>query len=396
MNRTTTLALAGLASAALALPADAQFVYGTADRADPLTLIDLSSVRETDQFPLPVNIADDVSGLLGTQGLTIYAMTADKQNGRLLILDQSPLAAGLDPTSNLYSYDYTTRNLVFEGRLTTPGGVDLGFAGLALTNKGDFYGILNIGGVPGKGLYEIDLANPVGSGFGKRFSSELVVPTATQPGGDGAFDFGTLDYDPVTDQILAVVDDNAAPQGRGLYSIDPDAGTFNFVAPSPTDRRAFEQFEGLAAGNGFAYLMTDEPGFIYSYDLVNGGPYQDFLSPIVDGSQLFAGAAFAPELLPTPALRGDANGDGVVNLADFGILRANFGTRGPFLGIAQADFTGDATVNLADFGVLRANFGNVTPTVVASFDAWLATIPEPASMTFLGVGLLALRRRVRA
>jgi len=56
-------------------------------------------------------------------------------------------------------------------------------------------------------------------------------------------------------------------------------------------------------------------------------------------------------------LPGDANGDGRVDLADFGILRSNFGSLfagGP----AAGDFDGDGDVDLADFGLLRARFGD--------------------------------------
>ncbi len=53
----------------------------------------------------------------------------------------------------------------------------------------------------------------------------------------------------------------------------------------------------------------------------------------------------------------DFNRDRIVNLADFGIVRANFGaTNSTF---AQGDTNGDGLVNLADFGVLRARFGSV-------------------------------------
>jgi hypothetical protein len=62
------------------------------------------------------------------------------------------------------------------------------------------------------------------------------------------------------------------------------------------------------------------------------------------------------EDVDVPPLAGDANGDGIVNLADFGILRANFGRTDALF--SQGDFTGDGIVNLADFGILRANFGN--------------------------------------
>jgi len=69
----------------------------------------------------------------------------------------------------------------------------------------------------------------------------------------------------------------------------------------PTYRRLETDIDGLAAGDGKAFLTTDEPGVVYIYDLVaNTGQYTDFLSPILtDG--LFAGAAFAPGLIPEPA-----------------------------------------------------------------------------------------------
>ena len=59
-------------------------------------------------------------------------------------------------------------------------------------------------------------------------------------------------------------------------------------------------------------------------------------------------------------VRGDANGDGRVNLADFGVLRANFG--GANRSFAHGNFDGTGTVNLADFGILRQNFGYARPS----------------------------------
>ncbi|MEM7806978.1 MAG: hypothetical protein AAF561_02570, partial [Planctomycetota bacterium] len=52
---------------------------------------------------------------------------------------------------------------------------------------------------------------------------------------------------------------------------------------------------------------------------------------------------------------GDADLDRDVDLADFGRLRAGFGSGSLW---AEGDFNYDGTVNLADFGLLRANFGN--------------------------------------
>ncbi|MEM1011449.1 MAG: PEP-CTERM sorting domain-containing protein [Planctomycetota bacterium] len=99
------------------------------------------------------------------------------------------------------------------------------------------------------------------------------------------------------------------------------------------------------------------------------------------------------EDLPTGGLPGDANGDGTVDLADFGILRSEFGSMGDML---LADFNGDMTVDLADFGILRANFGTSIPSDIAALDAWAASIPEPATFgMFAAAGTLLLGRRRR-
>ncbi len=89
---------------------------------------------------------------------------------------------------------------------------------------------------------------------------------------------------------------------------------------------------------------------------------------------------------------GDANGDGMVNLADLQILGDNW--QSTTATWAQADFTGDGNVNLADLQILGDNWGyGVNPDL--SFDEALAqvSIPEPAALSLLGVGAMALLRR---
>ena len=54
-------------------------------------------------------------------------------------------------------------------------------------------------------------------------------------------------------------------------------------------------------------------------------------------------------------LAGDANRDRIVDLADFVILRNNFGTTASVF--SQGDFNYDGVVDLADFVILRNNFG---------------------------------------
>jgi len=88
---------------------------------------------------------------------------------------------------------------------------------------------------------------------------------------------------------------------------------------------------------------------------------------------------------------GDANEDGVVNLSDFSILKANFGSPG---GWNQGDFNGDGNVNLADFTLLKANFGETNWPSVPAPTGGGSIVPEPASaMLLVPAALAALRRR---
>jgi hypothetical protein len=64
------------------------------------------------------------------------------------------------------------------------------------------------------------------------------------------------------------------------------------------------------------------------------------------------------------AAAGDINGDTLVDLVDFGILKDHFGSRAADLG--QGDLSGDGQVDLSDFGILKANF---SPAVLAQLAA---------------------------
>ncbi len=77
-----------------------------------------------------------------------------------------------------------------------------------------------------------------------------------------------------------------------------------------------------------------------------------------------------------PPLVGDANGDGHVDLTDFGLLKANFGAGSTR---PQGDFNGDQKVDLTDFGILKQNFGVQGSRSLAQSDsagdlAWQAAV----------------------
>jgi len=78
---------------------------------------------------------------------------------------------------------------------------------------------------------------------------------------------------------------------------------------------------------------------------------------------------------PPPSLKGDLDGDRDVDLDDFAMFKARFGTT-PADG--KGDFDGDGDVDLDDFAVLKTNFGATGgPTFVDDFKpGWNASHPE--------------------
>jgi len=83
---------------------------------------------------------------------------------------------------------------------------------------------------------------------------------------------------------------------------------------------------------------------------------------------------------------GDANLDGLIDLADLGVLSSNWGCRG--VGWCEGDFSGNQVVDVGDLGVLAGNWGSYSPA-----GQWI--VPEPGTMSLLALSGLALIRRRR-
>jgi hypothetical protein len=90
---------------------------------------------------------------------------------------------------------------------------------------------------------------------------------------------------------------------------------------------------------------------------------------------------------------GDLNGDGLVNMTDYGILKSDFFSQVPTM--TGADLSGDGKVNLQDFLYFKQDYlaanGNVIGLPV--------NVPEPASMVLIclaaGPAMLWLRMQRR-
>jgi len=96
------------------------------------------------------------------------------------------------------------------------------------------------------------------------------------------------------------------------------------------------------------------------------------------------------EIIPEPGagmlLGGDANDDGVVDVADLGVLGANFNQSN--MAFADGDFNDDGLVDVADLGILGANWSASQSTGNAS-----VLVPEPTSVLVFFISAAGLLRR---
>jgi len=96
-------------------------------------------------------------------------------------------------------------------------------------------------------------------------------------------------------------------------------------------------------------------------------------------------------LVVLPDLNADTEPDGDVDIHDYDNLLTQFGGPG---GVEDADFTKDGIVDIDDFRILREEYGIGAGSPEGGFGA--TTTPEPATMSLLLLGGLAvLRRRSR-
>jgi hypothetical protein len=88
----------------------------------------------------------------------------------------------------------------------------------------------------------------------------------------------------------------------------------------------------------------------------------------------------ADEVFTFASLVGDISGDGVVDVADLGVLAGNWGTDGAPGRVGGGDLNGDGTIDVADLGILAGAWSALIemPEAPAGEMQALASIDPPA------------------
>ncbi len=102
---------------------------------------------------------------------------------------------------------------------------------------------------------------------------------------------------------------------------------------------------------------------------------------VTNAADIANGGVSTSGFLLTPAIPGDANGDGRVDINDLTIVLAHYGQTGQTW--ADGEFTGDGTVDINDLTIVLANYNQS----IASAAGNLSAVPEPGTLLLLAAGL---------
>lgn len=257
---------------------------------------------------------------------------------------------------------------------------------------------------------------PTGPTSYTQFQADILSAYQNNKGGVISFDNDTNAIGQGANAFVALVGANQATQ----LTVTRVGGTlnnnnnhnvisgFNYLGfqVAPSNTLAFslplETFAITGLGRGTVPAMT--LSIIYDNGTEHTFP-QHSMGVEVTGDSLFAWKAPAPRTISavrfdaTAFVRyddlavilanfqpGDADGDLDVDAADYNAIRDNFGLTPATK--AQGDVTGDGVVNILDFQLWKAN-----EAVAATPGA--AAVPEPAGLAMAAIGILAAVRRRR-
>ena len=219
-----------------------------------------------DDIAVPTYAGDPVTNSWDSLfvGFEVWGAAYDNINDKIFFNDGSTL------------YEWPIGGTVtLLGTITDTSAATLTMVSLAFYN-GVLYGARNLAN---EAIYEIN--------------TSTLVATVHIDYVDADFDFGGLSVDPTTGEFYGTSDDTA-PLGSGLYRINAD-GTGTLITAYPSGQT---DIDGLAVSDSrIAYLVIDEPGNIYVYDLIGG----TYLTPLIapwTTSEVFCGGAWNAGIIP--------------------------------------------------------------------------------------------------
>jgi len=271
------------------------------------------------------------------------------------------------------------------------GAVTVSGIGSTWTNSGDLY-------VGHKSSGTLDITNGgVVSSADSRIGDGHNITCAVMVSGDGSTWTNSGDlYVGYYGEAGLTIDDGGLVKVDGELTIDSNGGGDSFVnmgidgtlAIYGDADHSLAIFLATIRGSGeIRYWDDDISDWASILGATSGEDYTlayNAAGDLAGYTVLSMGVVLDP---PTP---GDTNDDDIVDTLDLTNLVAQFG--GP-PDVESGDFTGDVFVGLEDFAIMRDNYGFGLPTAPDAGSA--TTTPEPATLTLLALGGLAVLRRTR-
>jgi hypothetical protein len=193
------------------------------------------------------------------------------------------------------------------------------------------------------------------------------------------------------DRFVALVPDNSAQDGvleTKLFTFEGDALLLNADVPEGGLQVELLDDQGnVLPGfdrDNFQLVQKDDLRYWASW----GEGYEDPLSPVATQEIAIRfivedGALYAFQIVDSPPIAGDLNGDGFVGEADLDILQSFWGQYVMTGSLPHGDPSIDGFVGGDDLDIVRAHWGEGTMPVTTS-------VPEPGLTMLLTAGMLGL------
>jgi hypothetical protein len=112
---------------------------------------------------------------------------------------------------------------------------------------------------------------------------------------------------------------------------------------------------------------------------------------------MFGGQTVADtDVLVMYTYTGDADLSGAVNADDYFLIDSNYNKSGTTDGWYHGDFNYDGQINGDDyFAIDNSYMGQGSPLLPGGLPGGVSAVPEPTSLTVLGLGAMLLGRRSR-